>query len=174
MIFNYWYIGGINMERRDKTNYYLDIAETVAKRGTCLRRNFGAIIVKNDEIISTGYSGAPRGRKNCSDLGFCRREELKIPRGTRYELCRSVHAEANCIISASRRDMIDSILYLVGIDVKTKELVKDANSCSMCKRLIINAGIKKVIVRDTKDNYRTILVNDWIEKDDSLSEEFGY
>ncbi|NMB28270.1 MAG: cytidine deaminase [Tissierellia bacterium] len=162
------------MERRDKTNYYLDIAETVAKRGTCLRRNFGAIIVKNDEIISTGYSGAPRGRKNCSDLGFCRREELKIPRGTRYELCRSVHAEANCIISASRRDMIDSILYLVGIDVKTKELVKDANSCSMCKRLIINAGIKKVIVRDTKDNYRTILVNDWIEKDDSLSEEFGY
>ena len=162
------------MERRDKTNYYLDIAETVAKRGTCLRRNFGAIIVKNDEIISTGYSGAPRGRKNCSDLGFCRREELKIPRGTRYELCRSVHAEANCIISASRRDMIDSILYLVGIDVKTKELVKDANSCSMCKRLIINAGIKKVIVRDTKDNYRVIFVKDWIENDDSLSEEFGY
>lgn len=162
------------MERRDKTNYYLDIAETVAKRGTCLRRNFGAVIVKNDEIISTGYTGAPRGRKNCSDLGFCKREELKIPRGTRYELCRSVHAEANCIISASRRDMIDSTLYLVGINVKTKELVKDANSCSMCKRLIINASIKKVIVRDTKDDYRTILVNDWIEKDDSLSEEFGY
>ena len=174
MIFNYCHIGGIDMERRDKVNYYLDIAETVAKRGTCLRRNFGAIIVKNDEIISTGYSGAPRGRKNCSDLGFCRREQLKVPRGTRYELCRSVHAEANCIISASRRDMIDSILYLVGIDVKTKELVKDANSCSMCKRLIINAGIEKVVVRDTKNDYRIIFVNDWIKNDDSLSEEFGY
>ena len=160
--------------RRDKTNYYLDIAETVSKRGTCLRRNFGAIIVKNDEIISTGYTGAPRGRKNCSDLGFCRREQLNIPRGTRYELCRSVHAEANCIISASRRDMIDSSLYLVGVDAKTQELVRDANSCSMCKRLIINAGIKEVIIRDTIDEYRIIQVSDWVEDDDSLSDEFGY
>ena len=160
--------------RRDKTNYYLDIAETVSKRGTCLRRNFGAIIVKNDEIISTGYTGAPRGRKNCSDLGFCRREQLNIPRGTRYELCRSVHAEANCIISASRRDMIDSSLYLVGVDAKTQELVRDANSCSMCKRLIINAGIKEIIIRDTIDEYRIIQVSDWVEDDDSLSDEFGY
>ncbi|MCF6460683.1 deoxycytidylate deaminase [Clostridium sp. Cult3] len=162
------------MERRDKTNYYLDIAETVSKRGTCLRRNFGAIIVKNDEIISTGYSGAPRGRKNCSDLGFCRRKQLNIPRGTRYELCRSVHAEANCIISASRRDMIDSTLYLVGIDVKTGNLVPNANSCSMCKRLIINAGIAKVIIRDTQDSYRIVHVKDWIIDDDSLYDEFGY
>ena len=160
--------------RRDKTNYYLDIAETVSKRGTCLRRNFGAIIVKNDEIISTGYTGAPRGRKNCSDLGFCRREQLNIPRGTRYELCRSVHAEANCIISASRRDMIDSSLYLVGVDAKTQELVRDANSCSMCKRLIINAGIKEIIIWDTIDEYRIIQVSDWVEDDDSLSDKFGY
>ena len=160
--------------RRDKTNYYLDIAETVSKRGTCLRRNFGAIIVKNDEIISTGYTGAPRGRKNCSDLGFCRREQLNIPRGTRYELCRSVHSEANCIISASRRDMINSSLYLVGVDAKTGELVRDANSCSMCKRLIINAGIKEIIIRDTIDEYRIIQVSDWVENDDSLSDEFGY
>ena len=162
------------MNRRDKVNYYLDIAETVSKRGTCLRRNFGAIIVKNDEIISTGYTGAPRGRKNCSDLGFCRREQLNVPRGTRYELCRSVHAEANCIISASRRDMIDSSLYLVGTDVKTGNLVENANSCSMCKRLIINAGIKEVIIRDTADNYRVIRVQDWVENDDSLSDELGY
>lgn len=160
--------------RRDKINYYLDIAETVSKRGTCLRRNFGAIIVKNDEIISTGYTGAPRGRKNCSDLGFCRREQLNIPRGTRYELCRSVHSEANCIISASRRDMINSSLYLVGVDAKTGELVRDANSCSMCKRLIINAGIKEVIIRDTIDEYRIIQVSDWVEDDDSLSDKFGY
>ena len=162
------------MERRDKTNYYLDIAETVSKRGTCIRRNFGAIIVKNDEIISTGYTGAPRGRKNCSDLGFCKREQLNVPRGTRYELCRSVHAEANCIISAARRDMIDSTLYLVGIDVKTGTLVPNANSCSMCKRLIINAGIKKIIIRDTKDEYRVIHVRDWVVNDDSLNDNFGY
>ncbi len=162
------------MNRRDKVNYYLDIAETVSKRGTCLRRNFGAIIVKNDEIISTGYTGAPRGRKNCSDLGFCRREQLNVPRGTRYELCRSVHAEANCIISASRRDMIDSSLYLVGTDVKTGSLIENANSCSMCKRLIINAGIKEVIIRDTADDYRVIQVQDWVENDDSLSDELGY
>ena len=87
------------MKRRDKTNYYLDIATVVLERGTCLRRNYGAIIVKNDEIISTGYTGAPRGRKNCMDLGFCRRNALNIPRGQRYELCRSVHAEENAIIS---------------------------------------------------------------------------
>ena len=95
------------MDRRDKHNYYLDIAETVLERGTCIRRNYDSIIEKNDEIISTGYTGAPRGRKNCIDLNSCIREQLNIPRGTHYELCRSVHSEANAIISASRRDMID-------------------------------------------------------------------
>ena len=125
------------MERPDKINYYLDIAETVSKRSTCLRKHYGAIIVKNDSIISTGYNGAPRGRKNCTDLASCHREELGIPRGERYELCRSVHAEANAIRSAARKDMIGATLYLVGRDMKTKELVKDATSCSMCKRLII-------------------------------------
>ncbi len=162
------------MNRRDKYNYYLDIAQTVLGRGTCLRRNYGAIIVKNDEIISTGYTGAPRGRKNCSDLGFCRREQLKIPRGQRYELCRSVHAEANCIVSASRRDMIGSSLYIVGINVTDGSLVKEATSCAMCKRLIINAGIEKVVIRDTNNDFRIIEVQEWIEDDDSLSDELGY
>lgn len=162
------------MERRDKTNYYLDIAEVVAERGTCLRRNFGAIIVKNDEIIATGYTGAPRGRKNCSDLNYCRREQLNIPRGTHYELCRSVHAEANCIISAPRKDIIGSTLYLVCKDPKSGKLVENTNSCAMCKRLIINAGIENVIIRDTKNSFRTVKVKDWIENDDSLSNEFGY
>lgn len=162
------------MKRRDKHNYYLDIAETVLERGTCLRRNYGAIIVKNDEIISTGYTGAPRGRKNCSDLGYCIRKKMNIPRGQNYEKCRSVHAEANCIISASRRDMIGSILYLVGREMETNELVKNANSCTMCKRLIINAGIKKVIIRDTENEYREINVQDWIDDDDSLIGNFGY
>lgn len=162
------------MERRDKANYYLDIAESVLERGTCIRRNYGAIIVKNDEIISTGYTGAPRGRKNCTDLGYCRREKMNIPRGERYELCRSVHSEANCIISASRRDMIDSTMYLVGKDAQTGELVKNATSCAMCKRMIINAGIKTVIVRDTQTEYRVINTEDWITEDDSLSDELGY
>ena len=162
------------MDRRDKYNYYLDIAETVLERGTCLRRNYGAIIVKNDEIISTGYSGAPRGRNNCSDLGYCIRQKLNIPRGQNYEKCRSVHAEANCIISASRRDMIGSTLYLVGKDMESGEYVQDASSCSMCKRLMINAGIDRVIIRDTLDRYRAIEVSKWIEEDDSLNDEFGY
>lgn len=162
------------MERIDKHNYYLDICETVLERGTCLRRNYAAIIVKHDEIISTGYSGAPRGRKNCCDLGYCRREQLNVPRGTRYELCRSVHAEQNAVISARRQDMIGSILYLVGKEEKTGEYVEQASSCSLCKRFIINAGIDKVIIRDTKSNYRIIEVNDWIENDDSLEGDCSY
>lgn len=157
------------MQRRDKTNYYLDIAQTVAGRSTCLRRCYGAIIVKNDEIISTGYNGAPRGRKNCIDLNRCIRQELNVPSGERYELCRSVHAEANCIISAPRRDMLGATLYLACLDGKTGELLSGTNSCTMCKRQIINAGIETVIIRDTQETYRTIDVNDWIANDDSLS-----
>lgn len=163
------------MDRRDKYNYYLDIAETVLERGTCLRRNYGSIIVKNDEIISTGYTGAPRGRKNCLDIGTCVREKLNVPRGTHYELCRSVHSEANAIISAARRDMIGATLYLVGKDSKTKEYVKDANSCSMCKRLIINSGIEKIIIRNSKDEFKIFYVDEWIENDESLNYEVkGY
>ena len=162
------------MDRRDKNSYYLDIAETVIERGTCVRRNFGAIIVKNDEIISTGYVGAPRGRKNCCDIGKCIREELNIPRGTRYELCRSVHAEANAIISASRKDMMGATLYLACRDCKTGELVAGTSCCSMCKRMVINAGIEKVVIRDDKDNYRTIDVSSWILDDESLEGKEGY
>ena len=162
------------MERRDKINYYLDIAQTVSERGTCLRRNFGAIIVKNDQIISTGYNGAPRGRQNCSDVGFCTRDKLNIPRGERYELCRSVHAEANAIISAPRDKMIDSTLYLVGKEVSTGEYIQNAVCCSMCKRLVINAGISQVIVRDDRDHYRKIDVQDWIINDESIEGVFGY
>ncbi|MCI6583335.1 MAG: deaminase [Oscillospiraceae bacterium] len=162
------------MTRRDKINYYLDIAESVLKRGTCMRRNFGAIIVKNDEIISTGYVGAPRGRANCSDLGYCTREKLNIPKGERYELCRSVHAEANAIISAPRNEMIGASIYLACHDAKTDELYGEVEPCSMCKRLIINAGISTVYVRTSRDEYKTIAVNSWIENDDSLSMKSGY
>lgn len=161
-------------KRRDKHNYYLDIAETVAKRCTCLRRHYGVVIVKNDEIISTGYVGAPRGRKNCTDIGYCVREKHNIPRGERYELCRSVHAEANAIISASRNEMIGSRLYMVGTDIKGENYVENANSCSMCKRLIINAGIEKVYIRDNENDFRVITVRDWIDNDESLDCLLGY
>ena len=155
--------------RTSKENYYLDIADAVLERSTCLRRKYGAIIVRNDEIISTGYNGAPRGRRNCTDLGRCTREELKIPSGERYELCRSVHAEANAIISAARRDMIGSTLYLVGRDAKTNELLEGTTSCSMCRRQIINSGITRVIARTgTNGEYVETDVEDWIREDDSL------
>ena len=156
------------MKRVDKINYYLDIAQTVAARGTCLRRNFGAIIVKNDEIISTGYVGAPRGRQNCCDLGYCTREKLQIPRGERYELCRSVHAEANAIISASRNECIGGDIYLVGHDAKTGAILSDATSCSMCRRMIINAGLRRVVIRNTETEFTVVPVQDWIDQDDTL------
>ena len=162
------------MSRVSKHNYYLDIAQTVAERGTCLRRQFGAIIVKDDVIVSTGYNGAPRGRKNCNDLGSCIRDKLNIPRGERYELCRSVHAEANAIIAAARERMLGATLYMACVDPKSGELFSGTSSCMMCKRQIINAGISTVIVRDTKDEYRIINVEEWIENDDSLSGTFGY
>lgn len=162
------------MTRIDKENYYLDIAETVLERGTCLRRNFGSIIVNNDQIVSTGYTGAPRGRKNCSDLGYCFRTKNNIPRGERYEMCRSVHAEANAIIHAARDQMLGGKLYLVGKDAATGEYVENTNSCAMCKRMIINAGISKVIIRNNKTDYTVVDVSDWIDNDDSLVAVFGY
>lgn len=162
------------MKRIDKNNYYLDIAEVTLERATCLRKKWGAVIVKNDEIISTGYNGSPRGRKNCDDLGYCMREKLNIPRGERYELCRSVHAEQNAIISAPRKDMIDAILYIVGINSSDGSYVSNSMPCAMCKRVIINSGIKKIIIRDTKTKYREITVDEFIDNDDSLSGIFGY
>lgn len=162
------------MCRVDKINYYLDIAETVAERGTCIRRNYGAILVKNDEIISTGFVGAPRGRKNCCDLKYCTREKLNVPRGERYELCRSVHAEQNAIISAERNKMIGSTLYLVGISYDDGSYVEKSNPCSLCKRMIINAGIKDIYIRDSKEEYRHVLVQEFIDNDESLEGIKGY
>ena len=156
------------MDRIDKENYYLDIAQTVLERSTCLRRWYGAIIVRNDEIVATGYNGAPRGRANCNELGYCIREQLRVPRGERYELCRSVHAEANAIISAARNECIGGTLYLVGRDAATGKLLPDATSCSMCRRIIINAGLSRVVIRRTEREYNVVDVQEWIENDDSI------
>jgi dCMP deaminase len=162
------------MKRIDKINYYLDIAEATLERATCLRRVWGAVIVKNDEIISTGYNGAPRGRENCTDLGYCMREKLNVPRGERYELCRSVHAEQNAIISAGRKDMMGSFLFIVGKDAKTGEYVQNSMPCAMCKRVIINSGIEKIYLRDTKTEYRALSVQEFIDNDESLDGKLGY
>lgn len=160
--------------RVSKENYYLDIAQTVAERSTCLRKCYGAIIVKNDVILSTGYNGAPRGRKNCSDLGLCMRDKLNIPRGERYELCRSVHSEQNAIIAASREQMLGATLYMACVDPADGSLVPGTSSCMMCKRVILNAGISRVVIRDTKEAFRVIETAEWIDDDDSLSGKFGY
>ena len=163
------------MERIDKVNYYLDIAQTVASRATCLRKKYGTVIVKNDEIISTGYCGAPRGRINCSDLGECTKKKL-LPneRHGGYDACRAVHSEQNAIISASRRDMLDAELYLVGYRTENGEYEKGASPCLTCRKMIINAGIKKVYVRVDESNYNEILVQDWINNDEFLEGRIQY
>ena len=159
-----------NRERVDKINYYLNLAEEVSKRGTCLRNNYGSVIVNNDEVVSTGYTGAPRGRKNCCDIGGCRRKKHNTASGEGYDKCRSVHSEANAIISPARKNMIGATLDLVGINARNGEYKENAVPCSQCRRIIINAGIKTVIVRDSKTIYRTIEVSSWVEDDDTLED----
>lgn len=127
--------------RPSHEEYYLDIAKAVSRRSTCLRRQYGAVIVNNDEIIATGYNGAPRGCENCCDIGKCNREGHEHNDGN-YGNCRSVHAEQNVIISASRAEMLGSTLYLAGFE---NGQVIATEPCPICKRLIINAGIKEVI-----------------------------
>lgn len=162
-------------KRVDKHNYYLDMAQTVLERATCLRRKYGAVIVKNDEVIATGYNGAPRGRENCTDLDFCAREKLNIKQGQNYELCRSVHAEQNAIISAARRDTKGATMYMVGIDAKTGDVLDHIDSCIMCKRVVINAGIERVIVKDksSEEGYKIYDVNDWIKFDEVLNKNLN-
>ncbi len=165
------------MEQRiDKTNYYLNIAKTVAERSTCLRKKAGCVIVNHDEIIATGYNGAPRGRTNCIDLGYCtKKKHFPDIRHGGYDACRSVHAEQNAIISASRREMIGATLYLVLFRPETGEYDPGANSCQMCRKMIINCGIEKVIVRGKSDQeYTEILVEDWIKNDDMLEGKLTY
>ena len=160
------------MERKTKTDYYLDMADVASSRGTCIRRNYGAVIVKDDRIISTGYTGAPRGCKNCSDIGKCRRQELNIPSGQRYELCRSVHAEQNAIIQANGQDCIGATIYIVGHDANTGELV-DGYPCMLCKRMIINSGIKEVVIRLANGETRLIRTDVLINEENESLYELG-
>lgn len=113
----------------------------------------------------------PGGRKNCIDLGYCAREAMNIPSGQRYELCRSVHAEMNAIISAALRDTLGATLYLAGREPRAASCSHDATSCSMCRRLIINAGIDRVVIRNTEREYSVVHVEDWVREDDSLPQQ---
>ena len=130
--------------RPDKNQYYIGIAEAVAKRSTCLRRQYGAVIVKDDRIISTGYNGAARGEPNCCDEGVCWREAHDIPHGQQYEKCRAVHAEANATINANPSDMIGATLFLAGFE--DGKSINIPHPCEMCERMIKNARIRNVIV----------------------------
>ncbi len=164
------------MQRIDKVNYYLNIAKTVAERSTCLRKKVGCVIVNNDEIISTGYNGAPRGRKNCTDLGFCCKKKFfpELRHGG-YDACRSVHAEQNALISARRQDMLGATLYLVLYNPETGEYEMGASSCQMCRKMIINSGIERVIVRDNnEEGYKIIDVQEWVENDELLEGKITY
>ena len=164
------------MENRiDKINYYLNIAKSVADRSTCLRKKSGAVIVNHDEIISTGYSGAPRGRENCIDLGYCcKKKFFPDVRHAGYDACRSVHAEQNALISASRKNMLGATLYLVQYRTQTGEYEENAGCCQMCRKMIINSGIEKVIVRKNEEEYQVIEVNEWIKHDDLLEGKITY
>lgn len=139
---------GFIMNRITKHEYYLNIAAEILKRGTCLRRNYGAVIVNNDQIVGTGYTGSPRGEDNCCDVGVCERDRLQIKPGERYELCKSVHAEMNAIISAGRERTIGATIYIVGHDMKTDKMIA-TKPCLLCHRMIKNAGIKEIILSDT-------------------------
>lgn len=166
-----------HMEQRiDKVNYYLNIAKAVADRSTCLRKHVGCVIVNNDEIISTGYNGAPRGRKNCNELGYCTKKKF-FPnlRHAGYDACRSVHAEQNAIISARRKDMIGATLYLTIYNPETGEYENGSNSCQMCRKLIINADIEKIIVGENNEmGYKIIDIQEWIDNDDLLEGKITY
>ena len=155
------------MQRKDKQNYYLDIAQTVSERGTCLFVDSGAIIVKNDSIIATGYKGPPRGRKNCIDTKVCMCQSIEL------DGCRSVHAEANCIINAAYSEMLGGTMYVCNIDRETG-MIKPVECCPTCKKLIINAGIDNVVIRISPTEYKEIIVRDWVYNDDSIKQELIY
>ena len=139
------------MNRPDWDEYFLEIARAVSERATCLRRKYGAVIVKDRIIVSAGYNGSPRGEKNCIDTNFCMREKLKIPKGERYELCVAVHAEQNAIINANPEKMIGATIYIFGVNV-TDGTLASGEPCLLCRRMIKNARIEKVVYFDADGN----------------------
>lgn len=159
-------------ERPEKEQYYLDIAQVVSKRSTCLKVLMGAIIVNEDQIIAAGYVGAPRGAQSSLEHGFCLRKKLNIPSGTHYEMCRSVHAEQNAIINAARAgvSLLGGDIYIYG-ELRPTKTEMNAYPCFICKKMLINAGLKRVIT-STMDKDKPFMIfdtedwiRDWQEKD---------
>jgi dCMP deaminase len=142
--------------------YFIGIAKAVATRATCLRRKYGAVITKDNSIVSTGYNGAPAGMKDCLEAGKCTRKELQIPHGERYELCHSVHAEANAIIRASADELRGATIYISGADEENRECISEP--CMMCKRMILNARIAKVVYADGNSGAMIIDPVKWLKK----------
>jgi len=165
-------------KRISKDEYYLNIAKEVSRHSTCFRRSIGAIIIRDDQIISTGYAGAPRKTKDSLEHGFCLRDKLNIPHGQRYELCRSVHAEQNAIINAARAgvSLLGGDMYLYG-SFPGKETPIDAFPCFICKKMIINAGLNRVICSQSRGKFRIFLVSDWVkewQKNDIIDDKRQY
>ncbi|MCP4218748.1 MAG: hypothetical protein GY765_29220 [bacterium] len=167
------------IERPKKNQYYLDIAKVVSARSTCLKVTIGAIIVKEDQIIAAGYVGAPRNTKSSLEHGFCLRKKLNIPSGKNYELCRSVHAEQNAIINAARAgvSLLGGVMYIYGENRDTG--VINAFPCFICKKMIINSGLKAVVtsVKEKDKEYMTFSVEDWVSQwqtDDIIDDKFKY
>lgn len=146
-------------KRPSKDEQYLKAAEAFLMRSTCIRRKYGSVIVNHDEVVSSGYNGSPRGVDNCCDIGTCWRKEHNIPAGQMYEACVSVHAEQNALLSAGRKNCIGGTLYLVGIEADGS--YTEADCCVLCKRMIKNAGIKKVVFRTKSGGIRTTDVDKW-------------
>jgi len=151
-------------KRITKDEYYLNIAKEVAQRSTCYRRSIGAIIIRDDQIISTGYVGAPRKTKDSFEHGFCLRNKLNIPHGQRYELCRSVHAEQNAIINAARAgvSLLGGDMYIFG---STYGKGRPINSfpCFICKKMIINTGLNRVVCSTKDGKMKIFKVKEWMK-----------
>jgi dCMP deaminase len=165
-------------DRKSKHEYYLGIAKEVAKRSTCFRRSIGAIIIRDDQIISTGYVGAPRKTKDSFEHGSCLRDKLKIPHGQRYELCRSVHAEQNAIINAARAgvSLLGGDMYIYG-KVYGENTPIDAFPCFICKKMIINSGIDRAICSTSDGKMKIFRITEWIkdwQEGDIIDDEHQY
>jgi len=169
----------MDIQRPPKDQYYLDIARQVASRSTCLKVRMGAIIVRQDQIIAAGYVGAPRGTKSSLEHGFCLRQKLAIPSGTQYELCRSVHAEQNAIINAARAgvSLLDGDIFIYGENRQTGEII-NAFPCFICKKMIINAGLNRIICSTSGGGpYKIFTCTDWVDdwqRQDIIEDRFQY
>ncbi len=154
-------------KRPDWDEYFINIARAVSTRATCMRRKYGAVITKDNTIVSTGYNGASRGVVDCLEAGQCTRQVLQIPHGERYELCHSVHAEANAIIRASQEELSGATIYISGVGGEDG-CECESEPCMMCKRMILNARIAKVVYSNGKGGLRKINPLRWARSDKRL------